>query len=56
MNLNHDDKLRLWKALAAYIDECEALAKDADDPELADYYRTEIEECRTLRRELGVRA
>lgn len=55
MNLNHDDRHRIWKALATYIDECESLAQDADDPEIADYYRIEIEECRLLRAEFKVR-
>lgn len=54
MNLNTDDKQRLWKALASYIDECRTLSEHQDEPELASYYQVEMEEAHELRSRLNI--
>jgi hypothetical protein len=48
MELTHEDRDRIWKALACYIEECEAIAElaETEDP---DHFRCEIEETRKLR-------
>jgi hypothetical protein len=55
MELTHEDRDRIWKALACYIEECEAIAEqaDAEDP---DRFRSEIEETRRLRARMSVRS
>lgn len=55
MNLNHDDRQRVWKALASYIDECKLLAERSDEPELTEFYQVEIAEAHDLRSRLNGR-
>lgn len=49
MNLNHDDRQRLWKALASYIEECRSLSEKIEEPELAEHYQAEADEAHELR-------
>jgi len=46
MNLTREDQIRIWKALASYISECEAL-KESDN---AEFYEVEIQETKELRK------
>lgn len=55
MNLSHDDRQRLWRALASYIDECRTLSEHQDEPEFVSYCQVEIEEARELRSRLNIR-
>lgn len=50
MNLTREDRLRIWKALAAYIEECRKLSADQ---ELGDYYQAELQEAQDLRRRIN---
>ena len=49
MKLSIEDKCRIWRALASYIEECRMMAQDADDETLSVYYNGEINDARELR-------
>ena len=48
MHLNMEDRDRIWRALASYLEECETLATESES-DASNYYRAEIEESRVLR-------
>lgn len=48
MNISTDDKIRIWKALACYINECNQLSQT--DQELSDYYKDEAQKAIELAR------
>jgi hypothetical protein len=53
MELTHEDRARIWKALACYIEECEAIAEQAET-ENPDHFRSELEETRKLRARMRI--
>jgi hypothetical protein len=55
MELTHEDRDRIWKALACYIEECAAIAEQPETED-SDHFRSEIEETRKLRARMSVRS
>jgi hypothetical protein len=51
MHLTMEDRNRIWRALASYVQECETLATESET-DSSDYYQSEIEKTRLLRAQI----